>query len=209
MTYYFDVPLIGQDYNIGCWAASIRMIFAAAGRGNPIGARLFPSATAFYNARDAARNQRTTQWTSWSSIKKTFETKTPGGIGATPHDSDCSEILKVLHETMLQPIPCQPDTYSANWLKNNLPDYGPMFVGGYWGVGQSFHAVVIRGVDASKPEPIMINDPWPVRRGGQIQSMAFGTFNGLKEPELPIHYLRHNWRCLCKGLPPNLGGPNP
>ena len=41
MKYYYDVKLIWQDYAKGCWAASIRMIYSAAGLGNPIGADFF------------------------------------------------------------------------------------------------------------------------------------------------------------------------
>jgi hypothetical protein len=154
--------------------------------------------------------------TFFSKIKKLYQARD------APHEipyiafwePDDSEILEVLSEVGFKPVPVQPGKYSAQWLKTNLPDYGPMFAGGFWGGsrGVDFHAVVIYGVedDPKESKPILIKDPWPPGQGGLMPSMSLSDFNAKKNPRLQLHYLpRSNWRHLCNGLPVSLGGPTP
>jgi hypothetical protein len=194
MNYYFDVTLRAQTYNIGCWAASIQMIFETAGLpGNPVSSDLFPEAKSFYDHANAPRTLRTF----WES--------------KDARDQDCDPIKKLLREVGLTEVPNQDrDTYDAHWLAVALPDCGPMFAGGTWGANQSFHAIVIHGIDTSKANPIMIKDPGPVGVGGRLKSLDFPTFNDLKARGLPIYYVRHPkglWRRLCHGLAASQGGP--
>lgn len=195
---YYDVRLISQSKSMTCWHAAMCMICSAAGRGDPI-------ASIPWLKQKVANNQaptclRSTDLSSFSSIVGTLVSKVPGGTGATPHNADCSEITRALKDAGFMPIPGQPLIYNAEWLEEQLPQYGPMFVGGHWlSTEQSFHALVITGVaaDMSPHNTLFINDPSPVGKGSK-RTESIEWLNRQKERALPIHYLPFSWLRLCK-----------
>ena len=139
----YDVPLLGQQTGMSCWAASAAMIVAFR---DQVSINPFDVAT----AGDPTHSSLTANY--WDAY----------GDGISFSATNLAKLASVWG-LALEP----PQNFTVQGLKTMLEQYGPLWVGGAAGIGAHVRVITgIHGDGTPAGTSVVINDPWDVGKEG-------------------------------------------